>query len=134
MSFTFVFVLAAISGAASSPDTIRFKAKEVLVSDSAGVPLFRGRRDFVLKLGHNPGGEVVAYDARTKRVRISKAGTELWVDCADLEPMTSSCQPLHRQARAGAIRGTDDRESSQDALVSPDVPTCPGDPRCPRAD
>ena len=125
-----VLIVAAVLGSASGTDAIRFKAPEVLVSDSDGVPLFRGRRDFVLKIARNPAGEVVAYDERTRRVRVSKVGTELWLSCADLEPMSTSCTPsARRNVRSGALRGAGEATVEQAAAG---VPSCPGDRRCPR--
>lgn len=126
----FILLAAALGDPGSGTETLRFKAKEVLVSDSEGIPLFRGRRDYVLRIARNPDGEVVAYDPRTKRVRVSKVGTELWLQCADLEPMVTSCVELpQRQSRAGALRGTNDPSLSP---MAREVPSCPGDPRCPK--
>lgn len=126
-----LFLLAAALGSPGvGAETVQFRAKEVLVSDSEGIPLFRGRRDFVLRLGHNPAGEVVAYDPRSKRVRVSKLGTELWLHCADLQPMATSCvETAQRQSRAGALRSAEEPELDLAAAV----PSCPGDARCPKA-
>lgn len=135
MQLVSLVVIAALAGADSSADTVRFKAKEVLVSDSEGVPLFRGRRDFVMRIARNPTGEVVAYDAGTRRVRVSKVGTELWLHCAELEPMATSCpQAVTRRSRAGTIRGGDDPALLNLEVLGHLVPSCPGDVRCPRAD
>jgi hypothetical protein len=129
MQLVVLAVAAILANSASGGDTIRFKDKEALVSDTDGVPLFRGRRDFVLKLGHNPDGAVVAYDARSKRVRVSKAGTELWVACADLEPMVTSCsETAARPSRASALRGSE----AEPGTLAADLPSCPGDARCPK--
>jgi hypothetical protein len=136
MPFVFLIIFAALAGGEAAADTVRFKADEVLVFDSDGVPLFRGNRSFVLKIAHNPTGEVVAYDAATKRVRVSKVGTELWLHCAELEPNTTSCSQASpgAQSRAGMIRGSDDSELRNLEALAQLVPSCPGDARCPRAD
>lgn len=131
MQLLVLVVIAALTGAGQGPDTVQFKAKEVLVSDSDGVPLFRGRRDFVLRIARNPTGEVVAYDAPTRRVRVSKVGTELWLQCAELQPMATTCPELDsRRSRVGAIRGGDDPALRNLELI----PSCPGDARCPKVD
>ena len=131
MQLVFLFILAALTGGGPGTDTVQFKAKEVLVSDSDGVPLFRGRRDFVLRIARNPTGEVVAYDAPTRRVRVSKVGTELWLHCAELQPMATSCPEVDsRRSRAGAIRGGDVPAVRNLELI----PLCPGDARCPKVD
>lgn len=136
MPLIFLIVFAALAGGEAGVDTIRFKADEVLVFDSDGVPLFRGNRNFVLKIAHNPTGEVVAYDAPTRRVRVSKVGTELWLHCAELEPGTTSCSQAapRAQSRRGMIRGGDDPELRKLEAMAQLVPSCPGDVRCPIAD
>ncbi len=132
MQFAFFVVLAALTGAESSADIVTFKDREVLVYDSDGIPLFRGKRDFVLRVARNPTGEVVTYDAATRRVRVSKVGTELWLHCAELEPMAASCpQAANNRSRSGAIRGGDDPASSTIESRA-DIPSCPGDIRCPK--
>lgn len=133
MQISFLAIVAILAGTGPSADTVSFKAKEVLVSDADGVPLFRGRRDFVLKIARNPTGEVVAYDAAAKRVRVSTVGTQLWVNCAELEPMVTSCpEAATRPSRAGSIRGSDElAPPNLDALLKL-VPSCPGDVRCPK--
>lgn len=136
MPLVFLIAFAALAGAEPGADTIRFKSDEVLVFDSDGIPLFRGNRSFVLKIARNPTGEVVAYDAATRRVRVSKIGTQLWLHCAELEPSTTSCsQPAPRaQSRRGAIRGPDDPELPNLKALAQLVPSCPGDVRCPTVD
>ena len=132
MQLFLLVVAAALTAEGPGPDTVRFKAKEVLVSDSDGVPLFRGKRDFVLRIARNPTGQVVAYDASSSRVRVSKVGTELWLQCAELEPMAASCaEGGSRRSRAGSIRGGDDPAPPNVESSGIRVPSCPGDPRCP---
>lgn len=132
MPVALLLAAAAFANGASNAETVRFKSKEVLVSDSGGIPLFRGTRAFVLKLGHNPTGSVVAYDERSKRVRLSTKGTELWVDCAELEPMTTTCsQTEKRAARSAAIRGDVAPAAASAELLPAELPSCPADPRCP---
>jgi hypothetical protein len=133
MQLFFLYLTAAVAGSPyTATDIVRFKSKEVLVSDSDGVPLFLAKRDFVLKLGHNPPGEVIAYDARSKRVRVSKAGTELWLYCSDLEPMKASCPAAAvRTARSAAIRGSYGDAAASAKVSAREVPVCPDDPRCP---
>ena len=136
MPLVLLIVFAALTGGQADADTIRFKADEALVFDSDGVPLFRGNRHYVLKIAHNPTGEVVAYDASTRRVRVSKIGTELWLHCAELQPSTTSCPEAdsRTQSRQGMIRGGDDAELRQLEALARTVPSCPGDARCPKAD
>ena len=131
------FILTLFAGLESTPpvaidaDIIRFKARQALVSDAAGIPLFIGTRDFVLKKAHNETGTVVAYDPSTKRVRVSTIGTELWLSCAELESMASSCaqQSVPRRRLRGAEQSPGDY-----SMIAARVPSCPGDPRCPKID
>ena len=133
MQLAFFVLLAALTGAGPSADIVTFKDKEVLVYDSDGIPLFRGKRDFVMRVARNPTGEVVTYDASTRRVRVSKVGTELWVHCSELEPMAASCpQAANNRSRSGAIRGGEDPAPSTSESHADDIPSCPGDPRCPK--
>lgn len=113
-----------------SADVIRFKARQALVSDSAGDPIFIGTRDFVLKKAHNQAGTVVRYDALSKRVRVSTVGTELWLSCSELEPMASACPPAVPSRRLRSVG----QPAEGTAMSRAGVPSCPGDPRCPKID
>lgn len=127
-----VMLLAGTPVAEPAPtgEVIRFKARQALVSDSAGIPIFIGTRDFVMKIARNEAGTVVRYDAVANRVRVSTVGTELWLSCTELEPMVSACR---RTAPKRRLRGAE--QPADDAVLSSArVPPCPGDPRCPKID
>jgi hypothetical protein len=113
----------------ADPETIRFKSDSAVVSDALGRPLFRATPAYLLPLAGNPDGRVVRYDSARRRVLVSASSPEWWVDCAELEPMASTCAPLRRR---GANRGAD--ASPPPTEWGRGVPSCPGDPRCPRRD
>jgi hypothetical protein len=130
MGILLLVALASFGFSGSDAASVQFKTRDVLVSDRDGVPLFRGNRDFVLRIGHNPAGQIVAYDPNTGRFRVSTIGTELWVDCAELEPAATACSAASStRSRSTATRGVN--EPDVPSLPLPDIPTCPGDPRCP---
>lgn len=128
LPFLLAFLAATPDSAAG--DVIRFKGNQALVSDTMGVPLFIGTRDFVLKKARNEAGTVVRYDAMLRRVKVSTVGTDLWLSCADLEPMASACP---RAPVARRLRGAAQDEGADPGLLAR-VPACPGDPRCPKAE
>lgn len=123
-----LFLLAA-GGAAAEPETIRFKADSVMVSDALGRPLFRATPAYLFPAAKNPAGKVVRYDVSRRRVLVTDTSPEWWVDCAEIEPVGEACAPLRRR---GANRGTEAQPLVVD--LGRGVPSCPGDPRCPRRD
>lgn len=124
-----VLILLAAGTATAEPEPIRFKADSAVVSDALGRPLFRAGPAYLFPLAGNPGGKVVRYDSARRRVLVTAASPEWWLDCAELEPMAEACAPLRRR---GANRAAADTPAALD--LGRGVPSCPGDPRCPRRD
>jgi hypothetical protein len=124
-----VLIILAAGTIPADSEAIRFKADSALVSDALGRPLFRAGPDYLFPLAGNPGGKVVRYDSARRRVLVSAAAPEWWVDCEDLQPTGETCAPLRRR---GANRAAADTPPSLD--LGRGVPSCPGDPRCPRRD
>lgn len=116
------------AGAAAEP-ALRFKADSVMVSDALGRPLFRAGPAYLFPLAGNPDGRVIRYDSSRRRVLVSAGAPEWWIDCAELEPAGDTCAPLRRR---GANRGASDTPAALE--LGRGVPSCPGDPRCPRRD
>ena len=133
MSFVSILLASTIAAASPASDVITLKNADVMVVDAANQPLFRSSRDYLLKMANNPAGQVVRYDPVGKRVLVSSAGPEYWVHCAELSPMAASCpaSPPRPATRSIKIpRGT----AGDSGLASRGLPTCPGDPRCPKSD
>lgn len=127
-----IAMAALAAGASALPETLEFRGKDVLVFDSAGIPIFRSSRSFLLKIAHNEEGTVVDYDPLLRRVRVSTIGTELWVHCGELQPMKTSCASA--QTRPRRMRSSTEDSDALIEQLSRGLPACPGDPRCPRID
>lgn len=124
-----VLILLAAGTVAAEAEPIRFKSDSALVSDALGRPLFRASPAYLFPLAGNPGGKVVRYDSARRRVLVSTSAPEWWVDCGEIEQAGETCAPLRRR---GANRGAADTPAALD--LGRGVPSCPGDPRCPRRD
>ena len=127
-------LIAALTGVANPVgEAIAFKNSDVLVVDSAGMPLFRSSRDHLLKIARNPGGLVIRADAANGRVLVSGAGPEYWVRCAELAPL-ASCPASPPRPATRSIKIPRGGASGEVELAARGVPVCPGDPRCPKSD
>lgn len=115
--------------ASPSQDVVVFKSSDILVIDAAGLPLFRGTREYILQLGNNPAAHVIAYDPWSRRVQVSRTDRELWIPCDGLEPMRASCPVM--PPRSGG-RGSVDEPAGASGPHGRGLPLCPGDPRCPK--
>lgn len=127
--------LLALAAAEPAADVIQYRAAEALVVDKDGKPLFRAPRDFLLQVSGNPEGRVVAYDPAARRVRVSEH-QPWWVPCSQLRPQAVACaEPARPKTRS--ITLPVQTSAPGDAMTGPNgrgVPSCPGDPRCPKAD
>lgn len=133
MSLVLYVFAAAVTAASPGGDVIAFRNADVLVVDSAGLPLFRSSRDYLLKTANNPAGEVIRADPAGKRVLVSKAGPEYWVRCAELSPIPS-CAAAAAKPATRSIRIPRGDAPAGAGLASRGLPACPGDPRCPKSD
>ena len=133
MNFVEILMAATVATAGPAGDVIALKNADVLVVDSADRPLFRSSRDYLLMMARNPAGNVVRYDPVARRVLVSSAGPEYWIRCAELSPMAASCPASPPKPATRSIkfsRGT----PGDPGLASRGLPSCPGDPRCPKSD
>lgn len=128
-----MLIMAGAAAASPAGAVINFKSADVLVVDAANRPLFRSDRDYLFKLAANPAGRVVRYDPVGRRILVSMSGPEYWVRCAEVKPMTGSCAApaahLTRGLKPAGAAGPDTT-----GLAARGLPSCPGDPRCPKAD
>ena len=128
-------ILLALAASEPASDTIQYRVPEALVVDKDGKPLFRAQRDFLLQISGNPDGRIVAYDPAGRRVRVS-AHNPWWIPCSELQPQAIACaQPARPKTRS--IMLPPQASVPGEAITEPvgrGVPSCPGDPRCPKAD
>ena len=125
-----MLLLAALLGGAPvdpSADTIQYRQAEAVVVDKNGNPLFRAKRDFLLQVAGNPAGKVLAYDSVNRRVLVSDHNP-WWITCDQLQPQAVACA-MRRQTRGGASRGPMPGLGEE---MARGLPSCPGDPRCPK--
>ncbi len=134
MSFVSIWMAAAVVIASPGGDVIALKNADALVVDAANQPLFRSSRDYLLKMANNPAGQVVRYDPLGMRVLVSNAGPEYWVPCAELAPMTASCPASPPKPATRSIKIPRGGAAGGAGLASRGLPSCPGDPRCPKSD
>jgi len=145
------------------PSTVRFvmvRQQAQLAEATAkvigpdGRPMFTAAQDYIFQTYNSTDGQIVEWDRRNGRVRISPDGQpEAWLACADLKPMSIACNvefgvkdgrvvitpATHRAgSRTSGTRGFSVSRSAtpQKAPTMPSyergLPACPGDPRCPR--
>lgn len=129
-----------LTAAAEAQETFDLREPTALVFDDMGKPVFVAEKGFLLSYAGNSEGKVFGWDRARAMVRISPDGhTPVWVRCADLKPMLSTCtasahgKVARPRTRAGATRGG----PTGSGLGEPSgigVPNCPGDPRCPKID
>jgi hypothetical protein len=133
-----LFLAVLLGGAAADAalESFQYRAAEALVVDKNGKPLFRTSRDFLLTVSGNPEGRVLDYDAERRMVRVSD-NNPWWIPCDELQPLTNACQAGPSKPRTRGLRlppqngGSDGGEAGGPAGRG--VPSCPGDPRCPKA-
>lgn len=114
-----------------------FKGADAVVYDAAGDPQFKGSQAFVFALAGNPDGRVFEWDVSEERVRISADGSPaLWLSCNDLQPMDNACRsrprPSKPAARRGGMRSSNFGSGEDEGEPQGALPSCPGDPRCPK--
>jgi hypothetical protein len=130
----FMLLLAAVlAGANAQPavETIQYRTSEALVVDRDGKPLFRAPRDFLLQVSGNSQGRVLAYDAERRMILVSEH-QPWWIPCTQLQPQAVACAEVAKaKTRSIKLPGQtlDDGSAGLNAQA---VPSCPGDPRCPR--
>jgi len=130
-----MILLAALLAAAAEPaaDTIQYRVTEALVVDKDGKPLFRAPRDFLLTVAGNPEGRVIAYDPERRTVRVSEYNP-WWISCDQLQPLVQACQAAAPKRKTRGLK-LPPQSGDDTALTGPEargVPSCPGDPRCPK--
>jgi hypothetical protein len=131
----FALLLAGAVAETTGADTIQYRVTEALVVDKDGKPLFRAPRDFLLQVSGNPAARIVAYDAASRRVRVSEHQA-WWISCSDLQPQAVACAQAERP-KTRSISLPPQGSVPGDGITGPDgrgVPSCPGDPRCPTGD
>ena len=134
-----ILLMAAAPAEAPAP-TVKLSAPVAIAYDMVYEPRFEAELPYILQVAANPEGRVFGYDKRRRMVRVSPDGADpVWLSCDQLEPTDSYCGPStdgatatrpappraaapRRKARMGAVRGDSARG----------LPSCPGDPRCPK--
>ena len=124
--------------AGSAPDapaeSFQYRAEEALVVDKNGKPLFRTSREFLLTVSGNPQGRVLAYDAERRIVRVSD-NNPWWIPCDQLRPLATACEapPARPKTRGLKLPPQNGSDEAWGEPAGRGVPSCPGDPRCPKA-
>ena len=131
-----MILLAALLAGAAAPaaESIQYRVTEALVVDKAGKPLFRAPRDFLLTVAGNPDGRVIAYDSERRAVRVSEHNP-WWIPCDQLQPLTQACQLAAPKPKTRGLKLPPQSGAEETAMSQPEargVPSCPGDPRCPK--
>jgi hypothetical protein len=129
-----VLLAAAAPAAAPAAETIHYRVPEALVVDKDGKPLFRAPRAFLLTVAGNPDGRVIAYDPERRAVRVSEHNP-WWIPCDQLQPLAQACQAAAPKRKTRGLELPPQSGGDETALSQPEargVPSCPGDPRCPK--
>ena len=125
VAVTFTTLCACATVAETGPAFVelpQFRESHATVYDDARQAMFMAERAYALRTAANDRGEV--FETRNGMVRITPEGTAgMWLDCADLARGLSHCA-----ARGKIINGVGEPTQMRS------LPTCPGDPRCPRRD
>ena len=133
-----MLLLALLLGGAAADaavESFQYRAPEALVVDKNGKPLFRTSRDFLLTVSGNPEGRVLDYDPERRMVRVSD-NNPWWIPCDELQPLARTCQAAAPKPRTRGLKlPPQNGEAGGDPIGGPasrGVPSCPGDPRCPK--
>lgn len=128
-----MIVLAALlAGLQAQSDKIEFRAPNALVVDKSGKPLFRAPRDFLLAVAGNAEGRVLDYDPVQKRVLVSTYNS-WWIPCDYLQPQSVACVTgPTRKTRSVAFGDLVGSKPDPAPSETAGIPSCPGDPRCPK--
>ena len=134
----FPITMVQFDGAAGQ--TIQLKDAKAVVYGADDTPMYQGNRDVILKAAASTTGDVLAWDIARQKVRISATGKpQVWLSCADLQPMSVACSTSLRISSDGAlVIGGSNGKPKRGAAATPldpgvrgRLPDCPGDPRCP---
>jgi hypothetical protein len=123
-------VLFAGTDAPPAAEIIQYRVQEALVVDKDGKPLFRAPRDFLLQISGNPTGRILGYDAARNMVRVSEHNP-WWIPCSQLQPQAVACAQVAKPKTRG-LRLPPQSSQPGDEPDARGVPSCPGDPRCPK--
>ena len=131
-------ILLLAAAPAEVPAPVKLTTPVAIAYNMFHEPRFEAELPYILQVAGNPEGRVFGYDERRRMVRVSPdAADPVWLSCDQVEPTDRYCGPTtdggtrpappraagpRRKARMGAIRGDSARG----------LPSCPGDPRCPK--
>jgi len=111
-----VMLAAASSAIAAEPaDTIQLSGDTAVAYSARGTAIFRGDLPFLLAY---VGTDGQVFDTKEGKVRISPDGApQVWVKCSELKGVASCANQSEADTQLTRAAG---------------IPTCPGDPRCPK--
>ena len=119
----------------------RLKNARAIVFDAAGKPLFSGDEDYIRAYAHSPAGRVQLWDATAARIRLSSVTHEVWLNCADVEPMAIACTDITIATVNGGVQirkaGTNPARGGfgsnpPNIPSSKAIPNCPASKLCPK--